>query len=145
MVTHEITLSFTVTPVRVRLCLLLALCTLLPGICNSVDDISSFDIYYPPPVAAVDQLQVSGSVILARDYGTVYLGAANAGETADRPGAFVSLGTNIPSEQLPNPKFPAARLYVKGTMTVDGCISMASGGNSVGANTWRCKFKSTDP
>ena len=94
------------------------------------------------PVAAVDKLQVAGPVVLARDYGNVFLGAANAGgDSRNRPGSFVSIGTSDPAEQVPNPKFPAAHLYVKGTMTVDGCISLVGGVAQGGLNVWRCKFQ----
>lgn len=138
MVTHEITLSFAVTPVRVRLALLLALCALLP-VSSSGDDISTFDIYYPPPVAAIDQLQVQGQTVLARDFGNVYLGAENAG--GDRPGSYVAIGT-LPtgSETLPSARSPAAHMYVKGTMNIEGCISLA-GLNPAGKSVWRCKFQ----
>lgn len=146
MVTHEIILSFAVTPARVRLALLLALCTLLP-VGSSGDDISTFDFYYPPPVAAIDRLQVQGQTVLARDFGNVYLGAANAsGDSRTRPPAYVAIGTlRTGGDTLPNSKFPAAHLYVKGTMNVDGCISLVGGVAQGGLDVWRCKFKSSDP
>lgn len=134
MVTHEIAVSFTLTPGRVRLCLLAALCTFLPRL-SSTADVSTMELYFPPPVAAVDQLQVRGESILARDYGNVYLGPGNGG--GDHPVAYTAIGAGPNPAPLPNRNIG---LYVAGKLRMDGCISLSWAGNTTKNHLWRCKF-----
>ncbi|MBI4348711.1 MAG: hypothetical protein HY553_17870 [Elusimicrobia bacterium] len=135
MVTHEITLSFTVTPSRVRLVLAAALLAVFPQ-ASSTQDVSTMELYYPPPITAVDQLYAAGTTVLARDFGNVFLGPANAGGT--HPPAFVAIAPANSS-----PALAANRdigILVNGTMRVDGCISLKNAGAG-NENLWRCKFR----
>lgn len=144
--THEITLTVSITPEAVRRALLAALLA-VPTVC-STQDVSDLTTYFPQPRASfrppggnmgVASLVVSGTTHLARDFGSVTFGHPGTNSTRvfigrEHPDPFAEGGA--PARGAPqNPV-----LRVSGGMRLDGCLWLHNGGATLDETRFRCRW-----